>query len=195
MQTEVAEALEPTGEGRGGSSTMPHKRNPIGCAVTMAATARMPGLVASYLTAMVQEHERSVGGSQSEWPIVAAAIQATGLAAASTAEIAEGLTVDTARMRRNLDETRGVVFAEKAMTALAGKLGREKAHQLLESAVRRVVDEQRTLAEVMEEMPEIMDILDNAAVEKLAAAEDYLGSAEAFRIKLLRDTLSTPTKS
>ena len=195
MQNEVGEASEPTGEGRGGSSTMPHKRNPIGCAVTIAAAARMPGLVASYLTAMVQEHERSVGGSQSEWPTVAAVIQATGVAAASIAEIAEGLTVDPARMRRNLDETRGIVFSEKAMTVLAGKLGRHKAHQLLEAAVRKAVDEKRTLAEVLEEMPEIMKILDKAAVQHLAVAEDYLGSAESFRIALLRDTPSTPTKS
>jgi 3-carboxy-cis,cis-muconate cycloisomerase len=195
MQNEVGEASEPTGEGRGGSSTMPHKRNPIGCAVTIAAAARMPGLVASYLTAMVQEHERSVGGSQSEWPTVAAVIQATGVATASIAEIAEGLTVDPARMRRNLDETRGIVFSEKAMTVLAGKLGRHKAHQLLEAAVGKAADEKRTLAEVLEEMPEVMKILDKAAVQRLAVAEDYLGSAESFRIALLRDTSSTPTKS
>jgi len=175
---------------------MPHKRNPIGCAVTIAAASRMPGLVASYLTAMVQEHERSVGGSQSEWPTVAAVIQATGIAAASTAEVAEGLTVDTTRMRRNLDETRGIVFAEKVMAALSGKIDREKAHQLLESAVRRVVDEQRTLAEVLEEMPEIMKILDKATLQQLAVAEDYLGSAESFRIKLLQHAASShPTKS
>ena len=89
MQNEVGEAAEPTNEGRGGSSTMPHKRNPIGCTVTIAAANRMPGLVASYLTAMLQEHERSVGGSQSEWPTVAAAIQTTGAAAASVAEIVD----------------------------------------------------------------------------------------------------------
>ena len=184
MQNEVGEASEPTGEGRGGSSTMPHKRNPIGCTVTIAAAARMP-----------QEHERSIGGSQSEWPTVAAVIQSTGVAAASIAEIAEGLTVDPARMRRNLEETRGIVFSEKAMTVLARKLGRHKAHQLLEAAVRKAVDEKRTLAEVLEEMPEISKILDKAAVQRLAVAEDYLGSAESFRLALLRDRSSTPTKS
>jgi 3-carboxy-cis,cis-muconate cycloisomerase len=190
MQNEVGEASEPTGEGRGGSSTMPHKRNPIGCAVTIAAATRMPGLVASYLTAILQEHERSVGGSQSEWPTVAAVIEATGVAAASVAEIAEGLTVDTGRMRRNLDDTRGIVFAEKVMAALGGKIDREKAHQLLESAVRRVVNEQRTLAEVLGEMPEIMKILDKATLQQLTVAEDYLGSAESFRIALLRSVFN-----
>jgi 3-carboxy-cis,cis-muconate cycloisomerase len=194
MQNEVGEVSEPIGEGRGGSSTMPHKRNPIGCAVTIAAAARMPGLVASYLTAMVQEHERSVGGSQSEWPTVAAIIQATGLAVASIAEVTEGLTIDSARMRQNLDETRGIVFAERVMTALSGKIDREKAHQLLESAVRKVVSEKRTLAQVLGEMPEIMKILDKAALQQLTVAEDYLGCAESFRTALLRDASSTPTK-
>jgi len=195
MQNEVSEASEPTTEGRGGSSTMPHKRNPIGCAITGAAATRMPGLVASYLTAMVQEHERSVGGSQSEWPTVAAVLQTTGVAAASIAEIAEGLTVDSARMRRNLDETRGIIFAEKAVTVLAAKLGRQKAQQLLEAAVRKAVDEKRTLADVLEAMPDIMKILDKAVVQQLAVAENYLGSAESFRIALLRNASSTPTKS
>lgn len=195
MQNEVGEVSEPAGEGRGGSSTMPHKRNPIGCALTIAAATRMPGLVASYLAAMVQEHERSVGGSQSEWPTVAAVIQGTGLAAASIAEISEGLTVDTARMRQNLNETRGIVFAEKAMTILAGTLGREKAHQLLEAAVHRAVGEKRALAEVLDEMPEITKILDKTSLRQLAVVEDYLGSSEFFRIQLLRNVPSDPTKS
>lgn len=195
MQNEVAEVAEPAGEGRGGSSTMPHKRNPIGCTVTIAAAARMPGLVASYLSAMVQEHERSVGGSQSEWPTVAAVIQATGVAAASIAEIAEGLAVDTARMLRNINATRGIVFAEKAMTVLGGKLGREKAHQLLELAIRKVVDEERALTDILAEMPEVSRILDKAALEQLVVPEDYLGSAEFFRVELLRDAPSTLSKS
>jgi 3-carboxy-cis,cis-muconate cycloisomerase len=195
MQNEVGEAAEPTGEGRGGSSTMPHKQNPIGCAVTIAAATRMPGLVASYLSAMPQEHERSVGGSQSEWPTVAAVIQTTGVAAASIVEVAEGLTVETGRMRRHLEETRGIVFAEKAMVLLAGRIGREKAHELLETAARRAVEQKRELAEVLGDIPEIVKILDKAALQKLAVAEDYLGSAESFRRKLLRGTGPISTKS
>lgn len=195
MQNEVGEVSEPTGEGRGGSSTMPHKRNPSGCTVTIAAATRMPGLVASYLTAMVQEHERSIGGSQSEWPTVAAVVQATGVAAASVREIAEGLTVDATRMQRNLDETKGIVFAEKAATLLAPKLGRERAHQLLETAVRRVLEEKRALPDVLGEMPEIMTILDKGTLQQLTVAEDYLGSAESFRRALLLGDAPTPAKS
>jgi 3-carboxy-cis,cis-muconate cycloisomerase len=195
MQNEVREAAEPTSEGRGGSSTMPHKRNPIGCTVTIAAATRMPGLVASYLTAMPQEHERSLGGSQSEWPTVAAVIQTTGVAAASVAAIVEGLTVDTTRMRRNLEETRGIVFAEKAKVLLAEKFGRERAHELLEAAVRKAVEEKRELSDVLGELPEIIKIVDKASLQQLTVPEDYLGSAESFRREVLRGTTPPSTKS
>ena len=99
MQYEVGEASEPGG----GSSSMPHKRNPAGCARSLAAAARTPGLVAAYLTGMVQEHERAVGGWQAEWPTLAALMQATGAASEAMADVAEGLTVDRERMRRNME--------------------------------------------------------------------------------------------
>src|SRR5580700_1433364 len=107
MQSEVAEAAEPGGAGRGGSSAMPHKRNPTACALTLAASQRVPGLVASFLSAMVQEHERGVGGWQAEWPIIAAAVQSTGMAIASMAEVAEGVSVDAQKMRLNVQNTNG----------------------------------------------------------------------------------------
>src|SRR5882724_8758282 len=94
MQTEVAEAAEPSGPGRGGSSTMPHKRNPSGCVVTLAAANRTPGLVATFLSGMVQEHERATGTWQAEWTTVSALVQATGVAIASMAEVTDALTVD-----------------------------------------------------------------------------------------------------
>jgi 3-carboxy-cis,cis-muconate cycloisomerase len=144
---------------------------------------------------MPQEHERSLGGSQSEWPTVAAAIQTTGVAAASVAEIVEGLTVDTTRMRRNLEETRGIVFAEKATVLLAEKFGRERAHELLEAAVRKAVEEKRELSDVLGELPEIIKIVDKASLQQLAVPEDYLGSAESFRREMLRGTTPITTKS
>src|SRR5262249_24661993 len=139
MQAEVAEAAEPESHGRGGSSTMPHKRNPIGCAVTIAAANRVPGLVSTYLSSMVQEQERSLGGVQAEWSTIAAVSQATGLAAASIAEIVEGLTVDTDRMQQNIDSTQGTIYAERAMILLAPAIGRDRAHLLLEEAARLAV--------------------------------------------------------
>jgi len=185
MQGEVREASEPGGDGRGGSSTMPHKRNPIGCAVTLAAAQRVPGLVAGFLSCMVQEHERGVGGWQSEWPTMAGVIQSTGLAAASMAEVAEGLSVDTARMRENIEATRGAIFAEKAAMLLAAKLGRSAAHKILEDAGREGLSQNRNLADVLAERREAAAQLDRAALKRLEVPEEYLGSAEKFRAALL----------
>jgi 3-carboxy-cis,cis-muconate cycloisomerase len=185
MQNEVAEAAEPGGEGRGGSSTMPHKRNPIGSALTLASAHRVPGEVAALLSATVQEHERGVGGWQAEWPIVAAVIQSTGLAAASMAEVAEGLSMDSARMRTNIDATRGVVFAERAMMLLASKLGRDAAHKILEEATLKSVAQGKHLSEVLAEMPEVTAHIERSTLNQLELPEQYLGSAEAFRKALL----------
>ena len=185
MQNEVAEVAEPESAGRGGSSTMPHKRNPIGCAVTLAAATRMPGLVSSYLSSMAQEHERSVGGIQSEWPTLVAVIQETGLAAASIAEIVEGLTVDGDQMEKNLNATNGTIYAEKAAILLTQKVGRERAHQILEQATRQAIAQNRQLTDVLAATAEVTQHLDPEILQRLAVAEDYLGSAESFRLRLL----------
>jgi len=185
MQTEVGEAAEPAGPGRGGSSTMPHKRNPSGCVVALAAAIRAPGLVASFLSAMVQEHERAAGNWQAEWPIVAGLVQATGVAAASMAQVAQGLTVDEARMRANIDGTRGVIFAERAMMLLGQKVGRDVAHKLLDDATRQSSTQKRRLAQVLAEMPEVTRHLDAATLRAIERPEEYLGSADAFCKRLL----------
>lgn len=185
MQNEVGEAAEAGGQGRGGSSTMPHKRNPIGCTVTLASAARVPPLVATFLASMVQEHERGVGGWQAEWSTVANLMQATGLAVASMSEVAEGLTVDSGRMRANIEATRGVVFAEGAMMILGPKLGRDVAHKLLEEAVRQSVAQGRHLAEVLGGMPEVTRHIGVAELDDLECPEKYLGVAEQFRKRLL----------
>jgi 3-carboxy-cis,cis-muconate cycloisomerase len=194
MQSEVGEAAEPGGQGRGGSSTMPHKHNPIGCAVTLAAANRMPGLVSSYLSAMVQEHERAVGTWQSELPTIAAVIQATGVAVASVAEITEELNVDSAQMRRNIDATLGTIFAEKAMILLAQNLGRDIAHELLQEATRKAVEDRQPLAKVLSAMPEVTRHIDPTILNKLGIAEDYLGSADSFRIQQLQSNRPTDKK-
>jgi len=194
MQHEVGEAAEPGGQGRGGSSTMPHKRNPIGCAVTLAAAHRVPGEVAAFLSAMVQEHERGVGGWQMEWPVVASVIQSTGLAAASMAEVAEGLSVDAQRMRANIDATRGVIFAERAMMLLGENLGRDVAHKLLEEATQRSVAQGKHLADVLAEMPEVASHIDRSALKQIEAPGQYLGSAEEFRKALTAPPLPTKRK-
>ena len=194
MQGEIAEVSEPGGDARGGSSTMPQKRNPVGCALTLAAANRVPGLVAAFLAGMVQEHERAVGGWQAEWPTIAGVLQSTGLAIASMAEVAEGLGVDAKRMRSNIEATEGTVFAEKAMMLLGSRLGRDVAHKLLEEASRRSLSEHRRLSEVLGDMPEIKNHLDRATLEQLENPEQYLGAAERFRTSLLASKKNTRGK-
>jgi 3-carboxy-cis,cis-muconate cycloisomerase len=188
MQNEVGEATEPGGDGRGGSSTMPNKRNPTACALTLAAAHRVPGLVASFLAAMLQEHERGVGGVQAEWPIIAAAVQSTGVAIASMAEVAEGVSVDAQKMRVNIENTNGAIFAERAMMLLAAKLGRDVAHKILEAAARRSTEEGRNLSAVLAEIPEVTIHLGPAELRQLETPEQYLGSAEAFRKALVSES-------
>ena len=160
---------------------MPHKRNPIGCAVTLAAAHRVPGEVAAFLSAMVQEHERGVGGWQMEWPVVASVVQSTGLAAASMAEVAEGLSVDAVRMRANIERTNGVVFAERAMMLLGPSLGRDVAHKVLEEATRKSVAQGRHLSEVLAEMPDVASRIERSVLQQIEVPEQYLGLAEEFR--------------
>jgi 3-carboxy-cis,cis-muconate cycloisomerase len=188
MQNEVGEAFEPGGEGRGGSSTMPNKHNPTACSLTLAAAHRVPGLVASFLSAMLQEHERGVGGWQAEWPVVAAVIQSTGVAIASMAEVAEGLSVDAQKMRLNIENTNGAIFAERAMMLLGAKLGRDVAHKVLEVAVRKSVKEGKHLAAVLAETAEVTTHLSRAELKELETPEQYLGSAEAFRKALISES-------
>jgi 3-carboxy-cis,cis-muconate cycloisomerase len=188
MQNEVGEAFEPGGEGRGGSSTMPNKRNPTACSLTLAAAHRVPGLVASFLSAMLQEHERGVGGWQAEWPVVAAVIESSGVAIASMAEVAEGLSVDAQKMHLNIENTNGVIFAERAMMLLGAKLGRDVAHKVVEAAVRKSVKEGRRLAAVLAETAEVTTHLGRAALKGLEEPDQYLGSAEAFRKALASES-------
>ncbi len=184
MQGEVAEAAEPGGEGRGGSSTMPHKQNPIACSLTLAAAHRVPGLLAGFLSAMVQEHERGAGGWQAEWPIVTSIVQALGLAVVSMAEAAEGLSVDATRMRGNIQATRGVIFAERVMMLLGATLGRDVAHKLLQAAARKSASEGRRFVDVLAEMPEVTRVVPAATLGALDSPEDYLGMAAVFQSRL-----------
>jgi len=185
MQSEVAEAFEPGGNGRGGSSTMPHKRNPIACALAIAAGNRVPGYVASFLSGMAQEHERGVGGWHAESATIVRTIEDTGLALVSMQEIAEGLKVDAAKMRKNIADAHGAIFAERAMTKLSGALGRDDAQQLIEEALRKTAESGTNLADALATMPKVTNILSANELRDLARPESYLGAAEIFRKQLL----------
>ena len=146
---------------------MPHKRNPTACILALAAAKRTPGLLANFLAGMVQEHERAAGGWQAEWSTVEAILQSVGVALEAMMEVAEGLTVDVERMRQNIDATKGAVFAEKAMMLLAQDMGREVAHHKVEESVRKTGSP-----------PELPGLRDPYG---------YLGSAEAFRLRLIAE--------
>jgi len=186
MQHEVGEAAEPGGDGRGGSSTMPQKRNPIASAIALAAANRVPGLTAAFLSQMVQEHERGVGGWQAEWPTISEVIQSTGAAIASMAEVAEGVAVNPARMKANLRSTQGTIFAEKAALLLGAKLGREAAHEALERATDPKKTRGRTLAQSLAEISQ--EQADKKLLARLEDAEDYLGAAQTFTARLSSST-------
>jgi 3-carboxy-cis,cis-muconate cycloisomerase len=187
MQSEVSEASEPGGEGRGGSSTMPQKRNPTACALALAAADRVPGYVASFLAGMPQEHERGVGGWHAEAATMARTIEDTGLALESMAEVAEGLSADPARMEKNIADTRGAIFAERAMMKLGPELGRDTAHRLLGEAVQQATKRGCKLTDVLMEMPEVKKVLSKDEIGGLDDPRAYLGAAETFRKQLLAE--------
>src|SRR5579871_2440903 len=185
MQTDVGEAFEPAGAGRGGSSTMPHKRNPVAAAAVLAAATRAPGLVATLMSAQVQEHERGLGGWHAEWVALPELVVLAAGALSQTVETIAGLEVDAARMRANLDATHGLIMAEAVMMALGGALGRLEAHHLVEAACRRAVAEGRHLRDVLAQDGTVAAHLDAAALDRLFDPLNYLGATEALIDRVL----------
>ncbi len=181
MQYEVAEAAEPGG----GSSTMPHKRNPAGCAVALAASTRVPGLVSAFLSGLPQEHERGLGGWHAEGATVASVVQTTGAALAAVAEVIDALTVDPDRMRQNIAATCGLVFAERAMVLLAPTVGREAATRLIAAAINAARRGDASFADALTQSTEVRAALSAADLSSLENPEAYLGVAERLRRRLL----------
>jgi len=185
MQTDVAEVFEPGGEGRGSSSTMPHKRNPVTAAVVLAAATRAPGLVATLLSAMVQEHERGLGGWHAEWETLPALCTLGAGALQHMAETIEGLEFDPGRMRANLEATHGQILAEAVTMALGSRIGRLAAHELVERACRQATVTRRHLREVLAEDPVATKHLSPVDLDRLFEPCNYLGSAAAFVDRVL----------
>jgi 3-carboxy-cis,cis-muconate cycloisomerase len=185
MQTEVGEASEPAAPGRGGSSAMPHKRNPVGCSVMLAAAIRVPALVSTMLSAMVQEHERGLGGWHAEWDTLPEICTLAAGALAQSIAIAEGLQVDPARMGANLDLTRGLILAEAVAIALGKKLGKMKAHQLVEEASAQAARERRPLHDVLAADSRVTAHLSAAELAQLLDPRRYTGQSEAFVARAL----------
>jgi 3-carboxy-cis,cis-muconate cycloisomerase len=195
MQTEIGEVFEPAGHGRGGSSTMPHKRNPVACAQILAAANLAPGLVSSVLSGMVQEHERALGGWQAEWLAMPQLFLLASGVASRLVETAEGMEIDAARMRKNLDATRGLIMSEAVQMALGAALGRLEAHDLLEAASKRAAKERRPLIEILSRMPEITKVLPREKLARLFDPLAYLGSAGPFLDRTLANVEKSLTRS
>ena len=185
MQTDVAEAFEPAGEGRGGSSTMPHKRNPVAAATALAAATMAPNLAATIFAAQVQDHERSAGPWHAEWPTLPMLQLVTSGALAAIVDIAEGLEVDAARMRVNLEATHGLIMAEAVTFALAEKIGKSAAHHLVEAAAKQAVADKKHLRDVLAGDPKITAHLNAAKLATLFEPMAYQGVSQALIDRLL----------
>jgi 3-carboxy-cis,cis-muconate cycloisomerase len=185
MQTDVAEAFEPSGEGRGGSSTMPHKRNPVAAASALAAATMAPNLAATIFSAQVQEHERSAGPWHAEWPTLPTLLLVTSGALAAIVDIAEGLEVDAARMRANLDATGGLIMAEAVTMALAEKLGKSQAHHLVEAASKTAAADKKHLRDVLAADTKVTKQLEANRLAELFEPMAYQGASQSLIDRLL----------
>ena len=178
MQTEIAEVFEPTAKGRGGSSTMPHKRNPVAAASILAAANRVPALMSSMYQSMVQEHERSLGSWHAEWLALPEIFQLCAGALQRTVEVLQGLEVNSKNMQRNIEMTQGLIMAEAVMMTLAPKMGRLNAHHLVEKACKQAVAEQSHLQDIVSSFAEVKQYFSADELALIFKPESYLGNIQ-----------------
>jgi 3-carboxy-cis,cis-muconate cycloisomerase len=185
MQNEVGEVFEPPAAGKGGSSTMPHKRNPVSSSAALAAATMAPQLAATIFAAQVQEHERAVGSWPAEWMTFPALLLVTSGALAAVADMAEGLQINPVRMRANLDATRGQIMAEAVSFRLAEKFGKAEAHKMLEQAGRKARSEGRNLKSVLAADKTIAAHVPARELDALFDPMQYQGVAQSLIDRLL----------
>jgi 3-carboxy-cis,cis-muconate cycloisomerase len=184
-QTEVGEVFEPSADGRGGSSTMPHKRNPVTSAVVLSAAARVPPLVSTMLAAMIQEQERGLGGWHAEWETLPDIVRLTAGALHHLTTTVSELELDPERMRQNLEVTHGLIFAEAVAMALAEKMPRTEAHELVQQACKRAQTTRRELRSVLAQDAIVKTNLSDAELDRLFTPANYLGVADQFIDRVL----------
>src|ERR1700744_668782 len=177
MQTEVEGVYEPFHEGRGSSSTMPQKRNPISSVYVTALTSVVRQHVAALLDAMVEDHERATGPWEIEWIVLPEIFSLSAGALAQTRFLLEGLQVDEKRMRANLDITRGLIVSEAVMMGLGPHFGRQYAHDLVYDICRKVIATGRPLLDLLAEDKEIAKHMTRDELAKLVDPANYLGQA------------------
>ncbi len=180
VQTEVGELMEPAGAGRGGSSTMPHKRNPVSSAVILSAAVRVPALVGTMLSAMVQEHERGVGGWHAEWETLAEIVRLTAGALACALEVSAGAIVDADAMQHNLNILHGVTMAEAVSFALARKVGKAQAHRTLEEISQRAIRQKLTMEQALSQDESLREHFTPQELVHILVPANYLGATATF---------------
>ena len=191
MQTEVGEVYEPYAPGRGSSSTMPQKRNPISCCYIHACASIVRQHAAALLDAMIADHERSTGPWEIEWISLPDAFLLSSGALAQTRVVLAGLEVDASRMRVNLDLTHGLVVSEAVMMGLAPHLGRERAHDLVYDLCRQAIEQKRPLLDLLAETPDITRHVDREGLSKLCDPVNYLGLSGVMVDRVLASVVST----
>ena len=184
-QTEVGEVSEPA-DGWGGSSSMPHKQNPVRAVAAIAAATRAPGLVATLFAAMPQEHERAAGGWQAEWQTLEDLLRLALESSAAMASALKGLHVDTVRMRDNLERAGGVAMAESLSVALQSKLGGKDAMALVQRLAREAEQQGAQLRDVAVKDEALGRLLTHDQIERALAPEHFLGAAGEFVSRALR---------
>lgn len=193
MQHEVAEVYEPFAPGRGSSSTMPQKRNPISSCYIHAAVSMVRQHAAALMDAMVADHERSTGPWEIEWIALPEAFCLTAGALKQTRFVLAGLEVDAAKMRANIDLTNGLVMSEAVMMGLGPYIGREYAHDLVYDLCREAIKSGRPLLDLLAAHPEINAHLDRAALARLCDPANYLGQAGTMVDQVLRRRAAAAT--
>ena len=185
MANEFSEVFEPFVQGRGASSTMPQKRNPISCEVMIGAAKTVRHLAGLALDGAVQDFERATGPWQAEWVALPEAFLHTAGSVAQAVFMLSGLEVDTVRMKHNLDSTGGLIVAEAVMMGLAPILGRNEAHDVVYAACRTALEHKRTLADVLKAMPDVMALVNPAQIDEFCDPINYLGTAPQMVDKML----------
>ncbi|HTT52268.1 MAG TPA: lyase family protein [Streptosporangiaceae bacterium] len=183
-QSEVGEVRERGGAGRGGSSAMPHKHNPVAAIAVLGCTRQVPGLLATLVSSAEQEHQRAAGAWHAEWAPLSGVLRLTGSAASWTADMLTGLAPDPARMRANLDAAGGFPLAEHVAALLAPELGRAAAHDVLAEASARAAADGRPLRDGLLAPPAAGRLaaagLTAAQVDQALDPAGYLGAAGDF---------------
>lgn len=186
MQTEIGEVFESAVKGKGGSSTMPHKRNPIGSIAISANSKRVPALVSTMLQCMHGEHERAMGAWHAEWETMSTLIKLVAGSVRQAVEVTKDLEVDVARMRQNIEITRGLIYAENLTFALTKFIGKSTATEWVENFCKEARDSNSHLKIVIQNNSSVAGYLSQEKLDEAFSAEDSTGLYEEFINRVLR---------